>query len=654
MGSLNDWDVTDANNNATPPNGWPENTMQYSEVNNTGRAMQGTLKRFFADINGSLSAAGAANAYTVTLNESGYTSYFAGMYFVCRMPATNTGASTMNVNGIGVQNILDRGGTPLAPGEIQQDGIYEFRYDGTAFQLMGTVVGTATLGAAVLSNVNNPDLTDVDVALAVGAADPTADPHIEVGSSAIQSKSDSTTAASISINALGGDVSVGAQSGAGEVIFHRSGVRRFSTASAGVEVRSDGNTDTEGRRVILAHQDGTNRAFFGFTTSGALQVANQVHGEELRLQSESSGGTLRNLFTGDPGGSSSLYNAGSLAFRTDGGGVQIIAPAINPTLDFLQNDASTRTSFIQGNISTGLLIGNEVHGTPVTITGEDAGGVIRNLFVADPDAGFDLYYGGTSRLSTALGGDIIVRSDGNTDTEGRGIRFSYANGTERGFVGYVSTGTFFIRNRVHGAAITIQAEDNGGTLRNIFTGDPDGASVLSHAGSNVARTRAIASGGLEVNNTLTGGGFERVLTTSDSMKVVKTSNQSRSGDTAEKEDSALFLRNLPVGYYTYEAVLLYNTTGSGGISVQANVSGGGTVGAGAVLFTSDVNSNNNRDINAPEGFPGANAAGVIHITGGFEVASGTPDVAVYWAQNTSNGVATTVEEGSWLRVQRIS
>ena len=138
MAALNDWNVSDAANNAAPPDGWPENTMQYSEVNDTGRAVQGTLKRFFADVNGSLQAGGVADAYTVTLNESGYTAYFQGMYFALEINATNTGASTINVNGIGVQNIVARDGAALSAGALESGGIYELRYDGTDFQLMGT------------------------------------------------------------------------------------------------------------------------------------------------------------------------------------------------------------------------------------------------------------------------------------------------------------------------------------------------------------------------------------------------------------------------------------------------------------------------------------------------------------------------------------
>lgn len=139
MGTLNDWDVIDANNNATPPDGWPENTMNYSDVNNTGRAVQGTMKRFFADVNGSLDAAGAADAYTLTLNETGYTAYFDGMWFACSIPAANTITNpTIDVNGIGAVTIVDREGNALSIGELKTGGVYDFRYDGTNMRIVGS------------------------------------------------------------------------------------------------------------------------------------------------------------------------------------------------------------------------------------------------------------------------------------------------------------------------------------------------------------------------------------------------------------------------------------------------------------------------------------------------------------------------------------
>jgi hypothetical protein len=139
MGTLDSWTVIDANNNAAPPDGWPENTMNYSDVNNTGRAVQGTLKRFFADINGSLDAGGVADAYTVTLNETGYTAYFDGMTFACLIPITNlTATPTMDVNGIGPVTIVDHNGNPLSAGELFGGGSHTFQHDGTNLRIVGT------------------------------------------------------------------------------------------------------------------------------------------------------------------------------------------------------------------------------------------------------------------------------------------------------------------------------------------------------------------------------------------------------------------------------------------------------------------------------------------------------------------------------------
>lgn len=136
MSTLNDWNTTDANNNATPPDGWPEN-MDYNQVNDTGRAVQGTLARFFNDINGSLAAAGLVNAYTLTLNESGYTAYFDGMYFTCSIPITNTSTTvTMNVNGIGARNVVNAEGSALAVGDLVAGGMYSFYDDGTNLRVV--------------------------------------------------------------------------------------------------------------------------------------------------------------------------------------------------------------------------------------------------------------------------------------------------------------------------------------------------------------------------------------------------------------------------------------------------------------------------------------------------------------------------------------
>jgi hypothetical protein len=83
---------------------------------------------------------GAADAYVVTLSPapSGYT---AGMLVAVKIGSgnTNTGASTINVNGLGVKSIKKHSDVDPDAGDIEQNGIYELRYDGTNFQIMSMV-----------------------------------------------------------------------------------------------------------------------------------------------------------------------------------------------------------------------------------------------------------------------------------------------------------------------------------------------------------------------------------------------------------------------------------------------------------------------------------------------------------------------------------
>jgi hypothetical protein len=151
MAELNSWDITAANNNDAPPDGWPESTMQYSEVNNTAREGMAVIARFWKDLNGSLQFAGSVNAYTVTLN-AGYTAYFQGMYFAAEINITNTSAVTINVNALGVKTVVDQAGGALTAGTLIAGGIYEFRYDGTNFQLIASTLGDNSITTAMITD----------------------------------------------------------------------------------------------------------------------------------------------------------------------------------------------------------------------------------------------------------------------------------------------------------------------------------------------------------------------------------------------------------------------------------------------------------------------------------------------------------------------
>lgn len=81
-------------------------------------------------------ATGAANTYAVTLSPAPL-AIAAGMTFWFKASATNTGASTINPNSLGTEDIKMIDGSALVGNEILEDGIYCVTYDGTNFLLIG-------------------------------------------------------------------------------------------------------------------------------------------------------------------------------------------------------------------------------------------------------------------------------------------------------------------------------------------------------------------------------------------------------------------------------------------------------------------------------------------------------------------------------------
>lgn len=88
---------------------------------------------------------GTANTYTAALNPA-LSSYTSGVALAVKINAANTGASTINVNGLGAKSILNSKGAALVAGKLVVGGVYTLRYNGTAFILQGEGgdYGTAT------------------------------------------------------------------------------------------------------------------------------------------------------------------------------------------------------------------------------------------------------------------------------------------------------------------------------------------------------------------------------------------------------------------------------------------------------------------------------------------------------------------------------
>jgi hypothetical protein len=124
---------------------------------------------------------GVADAYVVTL--TGVTAtYAAGLRIQFKATNTNTGASTLNVNGLGVKAIKLTDGATLPSAAILANSIADVIYDGTDFQLLNdasgssevisnlTVTGTATINALNTGNatITGGTLSNVTITSVVG------------------------------------------------------------------------------------------------------------------------------------------------------------------------------------------------------------------------------------------------------------------------------------------------------------------------------------------------------------------------------------------------------------------------------------------------------------------------------------------------------
>lgn len=131
MASIYDWSLTAANNASSDSDiTWAEGQAP-STVNNSARAMMERVAELVGDLGGALVATGTANGILITAN-SDFTTYADGRLIAFKATSDNTGAVTLNVNGVGAKHIrkMDSvGDMALSAGDIQATGIYLVRYN---------------------------------------------------------------------------------------------------------------------------------------------------------------------------------------------------------------------------------------------------------------------------------------------------------------------------------------------------------------------------------------------------------------------------------------------------------------------------------------------------------------------------------------------
>lgn len=122
----------------TPAQIWLGDGAFYKFIlNDSASALIGTYDNIPA-VGGSL---GSNNLITVSgtntlTSASNFVSYTAGMQIDFIPVNTNTGATTINLNGLGAQEIRQNGTSQLSAGALQAGRIAIIEYDGSHFQLI--------------------------------------------------------------------------------------------------------------------------------------------------------------------------------------------------------------------------------------------------------------------------------------------------------------------------------------------------------------------------------------------------------------------------------------------------------------------------------------------------------------------------------------
>lgn len=399
MTDIASWNKTDGSNTASPPGGAPEGMLP-GKVNDTIRAIMGAVARYVADNNAALSTGGSSNAYTLTPNQA-IGAYARGQTFMFLSNHTNTGSATLNVSSLGARSIKTADGSNIVAGDIVSGGAYLVVYDGTQFQLFGGYTNIETLN---ISSVIGVDLSDSVAPLVVS---PGTGQHLELDGNDIQSKTNATTAGTLAINRLGGNVAVGPQSGSGRLqVWHNGGEVANSSALGMDLIHAAGIEPT-----LRFYQSGgsTLTAYIEGDGSNGLDLRSQVASAPVTISGKDAGGTDRLIGNFDPDAGSTLYYNGAQSLRVGATFLGFYGQTTDdPWVALFQSDGTTRGGYFQSHSTLGVRLINEIAGTPISLLADDTGATQRSVFVGDPDGAATLYYAGSAKLATASGGVTVT------------------------------------------------------------------------------------------------------------------------------------------------------------------------------------------------------------------------------------------------------
>ena len=385
-----------------------------------------------------------------------------------------------------------------------------------------------TFTQLTVTNSNEIDLVDTDVALRIGATDPDTEQHIEVSPDRLQSKLGDDTASDLYLNLAGGDVTIGDTDETGiiitegfEVSMMRDGIIRAQTGDSGWEARGALSNDPGGLQdatFYLSNSVGLTVGSLGFRTSTGLYLYSQNNGGGIYVSSDNSSGVQKTFLQADPGGTTLITSVSDLFLRANDGESALWAQANGPVYVYYNN--AIRFSTISNGIAVRGSFGND----PNTGGVQDAQITLSN---SSGTVAGRMRYGGTTSLSyenITTGGHLIFTAR-NSSSVDRTI----VNGDPDG-QSYLRAATDVILQNNNGENVLFGAQDsatyiyyNGGVRGRSYSNgwgaygslnnDPDAGEIQDSsltfanvAGTTVGRVAYLSSVDMYVGNLVHGGG----------------------------------------------------------------------------------------------------------------------------------------------------
>lgn len=373
---------------------------------------------------------GAANALVASLDfpPSAYT---AGIELTVKVAATNTGVSTLNLNGLGVKTIKRANGSALAAGDLTAGYIVKLVYDGTDFRLLGASETAASSSAtAAAASAAAAATSETNAATSATNAANSATAAANSATDAANSATDAANSAAAAGDkvAKSGDTMTGALtlSGAPTADLHASTKKYVDDAVfAAGSYTADGATITLSAGVFSLTTIANNTVLGN--VSGAIAKPGALTATQLTALINSFSSTLSGAAPASGGGTTNYLRADGAWAAPPGTQTDITGNAGTATA--LQN---ARTIAISGTIATGTA--TSFDGTAnISIP-------ITSLNVGNATAGtLAVARGGTGVTSSTGTGSVVLSSAPTLSNPVVGTQASSDNSTKAASTAYVTS-----------------------------------------------------------------------------------------------------------------------------------------------------------------------------------------------------------------------